>query len=236
MSKVELQNTNAPTASEGAKPQVHETKAKEKPIAFFDMFRFVSNKDRFLMLLGLIGGIGEGACMPLFALFFGDVPDSLGPGASPDDFVDSAGKLALKFVYVGIASFVAGYFGYSCWMSVGEKASIEIRKRYFKSLLEQEIAFYDSINPNELSTKISEECFNIQQGIGEKVATFCHCIGLFFAGLIIGYIKGWQLALVLTGFAPVMGVAGSIFMLSMQKLSKVNNETYARAGAISEEV
>ena len=235
MSKqVELQNTPAGAESK-PQPMVKEP-AQEKNISFFTMFRFVSGLDRFWMLLGAIGGIGEGACMPLFALFFGDVPDSLGPTASPDDFVDSAGKLALKFTYVGIASFVAGYFGYSCWMRVGEKASIEIRKRYFKSLLQQEIAFYDSINPNELSTKISEECFNIQQGVGEKVATFCHCIGLFFAGLIIGYIKGWQLALVLTGFAPVMGVAGSIFMLSMQKLSKVNNETYARAGAISEEV
>ena len=30
MSNVELQKTNAPTTSNGAKPQVYETKAKEK--------------------------------------------------------------------------------------------------------------------------------------------------------------------------------------------------------------
>ncbi len=235
MSKIELEKANSPSSSE-VKPQVKEAEATSKKIGFFEMYRFVSNLDRFFMVLGAICSTAEGTCMPLFALFFGDVPNTFNADSGAGGFVDSASKLALKFVYVGIGAFVSGYIGYASWMIVGEKASIEIRKRYFKSLLQQEIAFYDSINPNELSSKISDECFNIQQGVGEKVATFCHCIGLFFAGLIIGYTKGWQLALVLTGFAPVMGVAGSIFMLSMQKLSKINNDAYSRAGAISEEV
>jgi len=236
---IELEKSNPPPPPE-ATPQLPLVKEGEpqttKKIGFFDMYRFVSNWDKFWMILGAICSVAEGTCMPLFALFFGDVPGTFNGDAGASGFVDAASDLALKFVYVGIGSFITGYIGYSSWMRVGEKASLEIRKRYFRSLLQQEIAFYDSINPNELSSKISDECFNIQQGIGEKVATFCHCIGQFFAGLIVGYVKGWQLALVLTGFLPVMGITGSIFVLSMHKLANVNNEANGKSGAISEEV
>src|SRR5262249_22265739 len=105
-----------------------------------------------------------------------------------------------------------------------------------KSLLSQEIAFFDSINPNELSTKIAEECFNIQGGIGEKVATFLYSLSMFVCGFIIGYIKGWQLALILTGFMPLMSVTGAVFAYAIQKATTINNTAYSRAGAISEEV
>jgi len=189
------------------------------------------------MVIGALAGLAEGACQPLFAILFGNITNSLGgEGSSADSFVDEASDLAVKFIYVGLLGLVGGYVSYGSWMIIGEKTGIEIRKRYFRSLLQQEIAFYDTINPNELSTKISEECFNIQQGVGEKVASFCHCIGLLVAGLIIGYIKGWHLALIMTGFSPITVLAGAVFILAMQKLTKVNNEAFARAGAISEEV
>ena len=211
---------------------------KEAPdtVPFRKLFRYATLKDKFLILLGTLGAACDGVSMPLFALFIGEVPNSFGPqNDSGQAIVDAASDISLKFLYVGIGSFVASYIGFAAWMTVGERQGIEIRRRYFKSLLQQEIAFYDSINPNELSTKISEECFNIQQGIGEKVSTFCYGVAMLIAGLIIGYIKGWQLALVLTGFLPVMGITGALFIVAMQKLTKINNEAYARAGAISEE-
>jgi len=225
-----------------AQPPKTKSSKKSKPkkeaetVSFLSLFRFAKKIDILLMILGTIGAACDGASLPIFALFFGDVPNQFGPqNQSGQAIVDSASSLGLKFLYVGIGSFIAAYIGFACWLTVGERQGIEIRKRYFKSLLQQEIAFYDSINPNELSTKISEECFNIQQGIGEKVSTFVNSVSTLITGLVIGYIKGWQLALVLTGFMPVMGITGAVFILSMQKLTRINNEAYARAGAISEE-
>ena len=210
---------------------------QQKTISFFAIFRFASRKDKLIIAIGTIAGLAEGACQPLFAILFGNVTNSFASeNADVSSFVDEASDLAVKYIYVGLLGLVGGYLGYSSWMRTGEKTGIDIRKRYFKSLLQQEIAFYDTINPNELSTKISEECFNIQEGIGSRVPTFCHCIGLLVSGLIVGYIKGWQLALILTAFLPITVVAGFIFLRGIQRLSKINNEAFARAGAISEEV
>src|SRR5690349_7319022 len=118
--------------------------------SFRSLFRFASKQDYILMLIGAIGAAIDGAAMPFIGLLTGDVADSFTPGSS-EDIIDVAGTTALRFAIVGIIGFVGSYLGFACWISIGEKQSIEIRKRYFKSLLSQEIAFYDSINPNELS-------------------------------------------------------------------------------------
>ena len=215
--------------------QKHPKKEEETAASFAALFRFARPIDYLFMLLGAVGAACDGSAMPLFALFFGSIPDTFTSG-NGEEILDSARTLALKFVYLGCGSLVSSYVGYACWVTVGETIGIEVRRRYFKSLLQQDIAFYDSINPNELSTKISEECFNIQAGIGEKVSTAFYGLSTLITGLVIGYIKGWQLALVLSSFLPIMGVTGSIFVLTMQKLTKINNEAYARAGAVSEEV
>ena len=219
-------------------PPDRKNRAKpEKTIPFFSIFRFASKKDKLIITIGCIAGLAEGACQPLFAIIFGNVTNSFASDDSDSSsFVDEASSLALKYIYVGILGLVGGYLAYSSWMRTGEKTAIDIRKRYFKSLLQQEIAFYDTINPNEMSTKISEECFNIQEGIGSRVPTFCHCIGMLVSGLVVGLVKGWQLSLILLGFSPITVVVGALFISGIQKLSKINNEAFAKAGAISEEV
>jgi len=217
-------------------PSDKKPKEETTPVSFFTLFRFATKKDWILIVVGTCASIANGAAMPLFSLLFGDVADGFGPLNTHEEIMDTAADLCLKLFLVGIGSLVTSYFGFACWMISGERQAIEIRKRYFKSLLSQEIAFFDSINPNELSTKIAEECFNIQSGIGEKVSTFLYCIAMFVVGFIIGYIKGWQLALVLTGFMPLLSVTGAIFVYAVQKATNINTNAYSKAGAISEEV
>ena len=227
-------------ASSNSKDKTLISHSKKKPaevdaVPFSHLFRFATTTDRIMMLIGTIGAAVGGAAMPVFALLLGDVTTSFAPGHSGKEIFDAAAQICWEFLVVGAGSWLVCYFGYAFWNIAGDRQSIEIRKRYFRSLLSQEIAFYDSVNPNELATKIAEECFNIQQGIGEKVATFANNIGTLISGFLIGYIKGWQLALVLTGFLPIIGIAGSFFVYSMQKLTTINNEAYGRSGAISEE-
>lgn len=211
-------------------------KEKEDSISYFKLYCCANKQDWLLMIFGSIAAVINGAGMPLLSLLFGDVADDFGPLNSPDAVVKSAGRLALQLMGVGIGVIIASYIAIACWMIAGERQAIRIRKKYFKSLLSQEIAFFDSINPNELSTKIAEECFNIQGGIGEKVSTFIYSLSMFVVGFIIGFIKGWQLSLVLTGFLPILVVTGALFAFSIQKATMTNNAAYGKAGAISEEV
>jgi len=217
------------------KDKTKENASKAQVISFFALFRYATFKDWIYMFIGSLGGIAHGVAMPLFCIMFGDVANSFAPSNTLEDIVDSAGDLSLEIMFLGIGCYLVSYISFAFWSISCERQSIQYRIQYFRSLLQQEIAYYDSINPNEISTKLAEQCFNIQQGIGDKVPVFLYGVTQFIAGFIIGFIKGWQLTLVLASFLPIFSLAGSLLVFSMQKLMKINNESYGKAGSISEE-
>jgi ATP-binding cassette subfamily B (MDR/TAP) protein 1 len=168
-------------------------------------------------------------------LIFGKITNALGGGTESDGFLDTARDLALDYVYIGLGAWVASYFSYAFWMMTGERLAIRYRINYFKALLRQEIGWYDTLNPNELATRVSDECTYIQNGIGEKVATFIFSISQVLAGLLIGFVKGWQLALVLVGVLPLFSICGTITVKAIQGSVKISSQAYAEAGALAEQ-
>ena len=204
-------------------------------VSFKELLRYATPKDKFLMVIGGLAAAANGAALPVFSILFGNVSDKFVPGTADSDLLRTIGIISVEFFALGIASFILSYISFAAWMISSERQTIEIRKRYFRSLLHQEIAFFDSINPNEISSKIAEECFQIQGGIGEKVSTFIYSIAMMISGFLIGYIFGWQLALVLTSLIPMLAISGTLYVFSIQKQTSVTAKSYAAAGAISEE-
>ncbi|MCD7472672.1 hypothetical protein HAX54_013973 [Datura stramonium] len=47
-------------------------------IAFYKLFSFADTSDKILMFFGTIGAIGNGLCLVLLAVLFGDLVDSFG--------------------------------------------------------------------------------------------------------------------------------------------------------------
>lgn len=76
-----------------------------------------------------------GTAMPAFALLWGDMTDAFSQGG--DQMVNASLQVMLKFIYIGIGVFVAGWLMFACWMIAGERQSIACRKAYLKSLLRQ---------------------------------------------------------------------------------------------------
>ena len=226
--------TNKKKAEE-PKDTFKKLEAEAEAVPFKALLRYATKKDKFLMTVGGIAAAANGAALPVFSILFGNVSDKFVPGTEDSDLLKTIGIISVEFFALGVAAFILSYISFSSWMIASERQTIEIRKRYFKSLLNQEIAFFDSINPNEISSKIAEECFQIQGGIGEKVATFIYSISMLLSGFVIGYIFGWQLALVLTAVTPLLAISGTLFVYSIQKQTTITAKSYAAAGAISEE-
>lgn len=222
---------NKPLPIAGA-PTFKEIEQRARPVSFRTLLRYATRKDKTIMVIGIIAAILEGAALPGFSILFGDVIDEF---AQPGGIISAAAKLCGEFLGIGVAAFILSYISFASWMITGETQAIAIRKQYFRSLLRQEIAFFDSVNPNELASKIAEECFSIQGGIGEKVSTFVYSLSLLIFGFLVGYIMGWQLALVLTAIMPAVAGSGTAFVYTIQKQTAYTSKSYATAGGISEE-
>ena len=86
--------------------------------------------------------IPPGAALPMWALLFGDLVNAFGNPAA--NFMDEIIKLSLAFFYLALGAFVASYMQMAMWMWVGSRQARAIRIRFLKSVLDQDIAFFDT--------------------------------------------------------------------------------------------
>lgn len=58
----------------------------------------------------------------------------------------------------------------SCWMITGERQAARIRCLYLKTILRQDVSFFDKeINTGEIIGRMSGDTVLIQEAMGEKV-------------------------------------------------------------------
>lgn len=55
---------------------------------------------------------------------------------------------------------------FACWMIAGERQGIACRKAYLRSLLRQEVGWFDMLNQTELASKFAKDTFAFQGAIG----------------------------------------------------------------------
>lgn len=131
-----------------------------------------------------------------------------------------AWEVLKKFIYLGIGTLIAGWVMITCWLISGERQATVCRKRYFATLLKQEIGWFDCINQAELSSNFSADTLTFQNALGEKIAVMIHVGGTFIAGFIIAFVKGWLMTLVCLAAFPIIAFSGFLYMQSLQKKSK----------------
>ncbi|PNT66365.1 hypothetical protein BRADI_3g10680v3 [Brachypodium distachyon] len=199
------------------------------------LFAFADRLDAALMAVGSVAALAEGLAMPFLAFLVGGLVDAFG---DPDraNVVHSVSKVAVRFVYLAIASGLAGFLQVSSWMVTGERQAARIRGMYLETILRQDISFFDmETSTGEVIERMSSDTALIQDAIGEKVGKFLQLVSTFLGGFIIAFARGWLLSLVmLTSIPPVVACA-AVMALVLSKLSNRSQMAYAEAGKVVEQ-
>ncbi|KAJ4765195.1 ABC transporter B family protein [Rhynchospora pubera] len=208
---------------------------KDERVPFYKLFAFSDECDKALMLIGSIAAIANGLSMPLMTLIFGKLINAFG-STSRDNVVHEVSKIALIFVYLAAGSGVAAFLQVGCWMVTGERQSARIRGLYLKTILKQDIAFFDTeTTTGEVIGRLSGDTVLIQDAIGEKVGKCVQLISTFFGGFMIAFIKGWELAIVLLACFPPIAIAGGVMSVLMAKFAARSQMAYNEAGNVVEQ-
>lgn len=71
--------------------------------------------------------------------------------------------------------------------AVGVRQANRIRHAYLASVLQQEVAFFDTdTSSGKLLNGLNDDTVTIQNAIGEKVGNFVHHLATFLVGIAIG--------------------------------------------------
>ncbi|KAI7986707.1 ABC transporter B family member 11 [Camellia lanceoleosa] len=121
-------------------------------------------------------------------------------------------------------------------MVTGERQSARIRSLYLRTILRQEIGYFDKeTTTGEIISRMSGDTFLIQDAMGEKVGKFIQLVASFFGGFVIALIKGWLLTLVLLSSVPPIIISTGIMIIITAKMTSRGQMAYSLAGTVVEQ-
>ncbi|KAK6140456.1 hypothetical protein DH2020_025799 [Rehmannia glutinosa] len=192
-------------------------KEPKKTIPFYKLFSFADSRDKVLMTVGTIAAIANGFAHPLMSLLFGELIDVFGK-AQRNDVVRQVSKVV-------------------CWMITGERQSARVRRLYLKTILQQDIAYFDQeVSTGEVNGRMSGDTILIQDAIGEKVVgKFVQSVASFLGGFLIAAVKGWLLTLVMLSSIPLLIISSGMMYFLRTKLANRTQTAYVGAANVVQE-
>ncbi|XP_058101247.1 ABC transporter B family member 9-like isoform X2 [Magnolia sinica] len=210
-------------------------KGRDKKVPFHKLFSLADPLDVVLMCVGTVSAVADGLTMPVVSLIFGELINSFG-ASNKNNIVTEVSKGALQMLYVAAASGVASFLQVSCWTVTGERQAMRLRGLYLKTILRQDIAFFDEENSTgAVIGRMSGDTILIQEAMGEKVGKLIQLLSYFLGGFAVAFVKGWLLAVVMLSCIPPIVAAGGAMAIIISKLASKGQIAYAEAGNIVEQ-
>ncbi|XP_045448213.1 ATP-dependent translocase ABCB1 [Melitaea cinxia] len=235
-------NDSSNDKSSNADSEPNETEVPS--VSFITLYRFASTKDKFYIFLAILSSLLCGCMTPINTLLFSSLLQSMvNFGISvviglpePDVFLDAVTEFAIYNSIVGAILVVFSYFATILMNIAAFNQVYKIRQEYLKAALNQDFEYFDMHQTGDFATKMTDDVVKLEDGIGEKLATFIFYQASFVSSIIMALIRGWKLALLCLISFPVtlflVGLAGMI----ASRLSKKEAVASGKAGSVAEEV
>nr|QUF59436.1 ATP-binding cassette transporter Abcb1-3 [Brachionus angularis] len=222
-------------------------------VPFLKLFRFADKLDCLFIFIGTVGGMANGAMLPLVMYVFSKIIDSFSSYNICDlnnfntsnstnqtldygSLLDKMKDQAIYLVLLGIGTMVLGYFQVAFWIMAAERQVKKIRQTLFGCILKQNIGWFDTYKSGELTNRLTDDVNKIKDGIGDKLGNAIQYVSTFLVAVIISLVKGWKLTLVILSISPLLFCSSFLFTKLTGILTSNELKSYASAGAVAEEV
>ncbi|KAH9524930.1 Multidrug resistance protein 1 [Bulinus truncatus] len=153
-----------------------------------------------------------------------------------DNVFDAMEDKAVIFTVGGIVLLFCCIAQVYFFIVSSERQIVRIRLAFYRNVLRQEMAWFDTFSPGDLGVKLTDDISKIHDAIGDKVSMSINYFVLCIGSLAVCYTNGWELTLILQIGGPVMCVAFAITGYMIATMTTKERKAYASAGKISEEV
>eukprot|EP00066_Takifugu_rubripes_P014676 XP_011603942.1 PREDICTED: multidrug resistance protein 1-like [Takifugu rubripes] len=246
---VEKQNLSYGSCSDNKNNVEEEEKASKQPlIGPITLFRFADGWDILMVTIGVLMAIVNGLVNPLMCIVFGEMTDSFiqeaklsqnhntsNPRANSTLEADMQ-RFSIYYSILGFAVLVVAYLQMSLWTLTAARQAKRIRELFFHGIMQQDISWYDVTETGELNTRLTDDVYKIQEGIGDKAGLLIQAASTFITSFVIGFVHGWKLTLVILAISPVLGLSAALYSKLLTSFTSKEQTAYAKAGAVAAEV
>ncbi|KAJ2341318.1 hypothetical protein IWW50_006534, partial [Coemansia erecta] len=216
-----------------------------KPISIARLFQFATKRDFALNLAGTVFSCAAGAVTPVMIIVLSSMlsvvleyeTQKAEDADAANRYLDSRSRhYCLLFLILGVVSWAVSFGLNACWAIAAENQGLRIRKLYYKSIMRQDIGWFDTVKPGELTTRITKDVNLIQDGIGEKFGFVFMNIAGFLTAFIIAFVKGWKMTFICLCVVPFIIAAGGYLDVAVTRMMVFAQDKTAASGAIVDEV
>ncbi|KAJ1278279.1 hypothetical protein BS78_04G068000 [Paspalum vaginatum] len=221
-----------------ASPESAEAKAPPVQRTFAFVFKHADAVDMALMVLGLIGAIGDGMSTPVMLAITSRVFDDTGSG--PDRLQNFSSKMnqnVRNTLFLAVAHWITAFLEGYCWTRTAERQASRMRLRYLRAVLRQDVEYFDlrAGSTSEVITSVANDSLVVQDALSEKLPNFVMNATMFVASYAVGFALLWRLTLVGLPSALLLIIPGFLYARFQTGLARRIRDQYARPGAVAEQ-
>jgi ATP-binding cassette subfamily B (MDR/TAP) protein 1 len=142
-------------------------------------------------------------------------------------------RLVAGFAIVGAVSMLSGFGFITIWTYTGEKQTLRIKEQYVAAIFQQDAAWFDEHNPNELPTKIASSMSAIHDALGRRIADLASNLWSGVGCLAVSFYLDAFLALIVLCSLPAAGIVVGIISIFIRRAANAANAQFAAAGGLS---
>ena len=236
-------NTTILTSKDAKSKVTYESfnfKQEEMPsVSIFKVLLKISNKFQiFLLLIGVIGAIGNGITLQLLEYFTGEFVDYLNEENSNDKLRKKIKKLCLKNLIFSFVSLITSYLMMCFFIYYARLISNKYKVEYFKNILSMEQIWFDLSKKSsfDMANQMVLELETIENGIGVTFGNIISEISCFIFGIIFSLIINWKFALILLSIFPIIILIQYYISNLVNKENEKQRKVNEKEGGYMEEI
>ncbi|XP_017468038.1 PREDICTED: multidrug resistance protein homolog 65 [Rhagoletis zephyria] len=235
-----------------------------KTLSFFKLYRFSTILENFFLFIGFMMSIIKALTLPGVVIVYSEftsmlVDRTLQIGTTSKTYalpIFGGGKMltnatleenmselyndsisyGILLTILSVVMFISGVLSVDIFNLVALKQITRMRKILFETVIRQDITWHDMATKQNFTQQLIDDVEKVRDGISEKVAHFLYLIFGFIITVCISFAYGWKLTLAVSVYIPIVIVLNYFVGMYQSKLTKREQESYAGAGNIVEEV
>ncbi len=141
--------------------------------------------------------------------------------------------VVLIFLFAVQACFF--YVRHYCFQAVGYRIVSELRQKLFKSIIEQDVDFFDRSRVGDLLSRLSSDAQVVQRALTINISVAVRYIIQVIGGICFMFTISTRLTLLIILLIPLLVFSSMIWGKKLRKISRLMQDLIAESNVIAEE-
>uniref|UniRef100_A0A0E0JJS3 MDR-like ABC transporter n=1 Tax=Oryza punctata TaxID=4537 RepID=A0A0E0JJS3_ORYPU len=194
---------------------------------------YLNKPEAFVLVLGSVTAAMHGLMFPIFGILISSAIKMF--YEPPSELLKDSRFWASMFVVVGASAFVLIPTEYFLFGLAGGKLVERIRSLTFRSVMHQEINWFDKPehSSGSIGARLSVDALNVKRLVGDNLALNVQTVSTVISGFTIAMVANWKLALIITVVVPLVGFQAYAQMKFLKGFNKNAKLKYEEASQVA---